>query len=83
MHQACATRESASLQPADYLGYLVENAERCYRLARGMVDPDFTRNLAELGQEYAAQAIERGADPATLPGADEWARLAAYAVAAD
>jgi hypothetical protein len=74
---------SVSPQPVNYLSYLVENAERCYRLARGLVDPDFTRHLAELGQEYAAQAIERGADPATLPADDEWRRLAACAVAGD
>jgi hypothetical protein len=48
-----------------------------------MVDPDFTRHLAELGQEYAAQAIERGADPTSLPGPDEWHRLAACAAASD
>ena len=51
------------------------SAVRCYRLARGLRDPDFTRNLAELGREYAAQAIERGADPTTLPAPDEWRRL--------
>jgi hypothetical protein len=83
MQKLCAVPESGSLQPVNDLNYLVENAERCYRLARGLIDPDFTRHLAELGQEYAAQAIERGADPATLPGADEWRRLAAYAAAAD
>src|SRR5437764_9316538 len=63
MHGRCAVSasERVSLQSVNYLGYLVENAERCYRLARGLADPDFTRHLAELGQEYAAQAIERGA----------------------
>ena len=77
MQESFAVPESLSLQPVNYLGYLIENAARCYRLARGLGDPDFTRHLAELGQEYAAQAIERGADPATLPGPDEWRRLAA------
>jgi hypothetical protein len=83
MYEPCAVPVSSSLQPVNYLSYLVENAERCYRLARGMVDPDFTRHLAELGQEYAAQAIERGADPTSLPGPDEWHRLAACAAASD
>ena len=75
MQELCPVPESASLPPADYVTYLVENAARCYRLARGLADPDFTWQLAELGKEYTAQAIERGADPSKLPAPDEWRRI--------
>ena len=75
MQELCPVPEGASLPDANYVTYLVENAARCYRLARGLTDPDFTRQLAELGKEYAAQAIERGADPSSLPASDEWRRI--------
>ena len=55
---------------------LVKNTERCYRLAWGVADRDCARQLAEMGQQYAAQAIERGADPTSLPGPEEWRRIA-------
>ena len=77
MQEPCAVPVSAALQSVSYVSYLVENAARCYRLACGIADPDFTRQLAVLGQEYPAQAIERGADPTSVPGADEWRRITA------
>ena len=77
MSELYLAAESSSFQAADYLGYLVENAVRCYRLAGGLSDPDYTRQLAELGQEYAAQALQRGADPTSLPQPAEWQRIAA------
>src|SRR4051794_21196883 len=67
MQELCNELENTSLTLVNHLDYLVENAARCFRLARSLLDPDFTRQLIELGNEYAAQAIERGADPATLP----------------
>jgi hypothetical protein len=71
MHEPCA----APTVSASDVNYLVENAARCYRLARRLANPLFTRQLAELGQEYAAQAIAQGADPANLPASEEWRRV--------
>jgi hypothetical protein len=64
------------LQVVSRLNDLVENVTRCYELALKVGDRDFTRHVAALGQEYAAQAIELGADPTSLPSPDEWRRLA-------
>jgi hypothetical protein len=75
MQELCNGPESTALRPVNHLDYLVENAARCFRLARSLLDPDFTQQLIELGNEYAAQAIERGADPATLPDPDGCDRL--------
>ena len=61
--------------PAKSPSGLVENAIRCYRLARRLTNPVFSQQLAELGQDYAAQAIAQGADPASLPAPEEWHRV--------
>jgi hypothetical protein len=79
MPELCHVEEISALPSVNYLSYLVENAVRCYRLARGLTDADFMRQLAELGQEYAAEALERGADPKSLPQPDEWRRISEYA----
>ena len=53
---------------------LVEKATRCYRLACGMSNSEFTRQLVALGKQYAAQAIAGGADPSRLPAPEDWPR---------
>jgi hypothetical protein len=58
--------------PVRYREYLVENAARCCVIARASEDNDLTRSIVALGREYAAQALARGADPARLPGWDQW-----------
>lgn len=78
MSEPCVVEESSPLPSVNYLSYLVENAVRCYWLARGLSDAEFMRQLAELGQEYASEALERGADPSRLPRPDEWRRITRY-----
>lgn len=75
MHERCPETGYPSAKSVSELDGLIENATRCYRLARRLANPVFTRQLVELGQDYAAQAIARGADPASLPAPEEWRRV--------
>ena len=75
MHEPCAARNETPAKSTCELDHLVANATRCYRLARRLGNPVFAQQLAELGQEYAAQAISQGADPASLPAPEEWRRV--------
>ena len=75
MHEPCGAPDETPAKSACDLDDLVANATRCYRLARRLANPIFTQQLAELGQEYAAQAIAQGADPARLPVPEEWRRV--------
>jgi hypothetical protein len=62
-------------EAVSHLDHLIENVTRFYELALKVGDSDFTRQVVALGQEYTAQAIELGADPKSLPSAEEWRRL--------
>jgi hypothetical protein len=75
MHEPYTAPDETPANSASDLDSLVENAIRCYRLARRLANPVFSQQLVELGQEYAAQAIAHGADPASLPASDEWRRV--------
>jgi hypothetical protein len=56
----------------EHLDYLIQHAARCHMIARGSDDSDFTRSIVALGQEYAKQALIRGADPNRVPGPEQW-----------
>ena len=43
--------------------YCLSEGARCYRLARGCFD----KKLIEIGAEFAARAMNLGADPLELP----------------
>jgi hypothetical protein len=75
MHEPHSAPEHVSAKSVGELDGLVQNATRCYRLARRLANPVFTRQLVELGQDYASRAIAKGADPANLPAPDEWRRV--------
>jgi hypothetical protein len=47
----------------DEARYCLNEAARCYRLARGRFD----ENLLEIGDEFASRALILGADPLHLP----------------
>ena len=72
MHECSVFAESLELQSDGYRDYLVENAARCQVIACAPDDNEFARSVVALGQEYAAQAIARGADPTRLPGPEQW-----------
>jgi hypothetical protein len=63
---------AAGPQFIENVGDLKLRAIRCYRLAGGLANSDASRQLVALGQDYAAKAIELGADPASLPRPEEW-----------
>jgi hypothetical protein len=49
--------------------YFLEQAERCFRLARTIGDHDITKKLEALGAEFIGKAVELRAKlaPATMP----------------
>ena len=46
---------------------LIQNAERCFRLAAQCTDLVITGRLLELATEYRDRALALGADPRMLP----------------
>ena len=50
--------------------YFVEQAEKCFRLARLCSDEQVSERLRELGREFAARALALGADPRLLAESD-------------
>jgi hypothetical protein len=49
------------------IDYFVGKAEQCFRLADACSDREVARRLRELGNEFLAEAVRRGADPDRLP----------------
>ena len=58
--------------------YFREQAERCYRLAKGPLKPETARKMTELGDEYMAKADD--AEAGLWPGSDVTKRLMNLAV---
>ena len=53
------------------LFYLLEQVERCRRLARDSTDPVLRDSLLKLADEYAARAREAESASAKAPGNDD------------
>ncbi len=53
--------------------YFREQAERCYRLAKGPLKPETARKMIELGDEFMAKADD--VEAAHWPGSDVTKRL--------
>jgi hypothetical protein len=51
---------------AEAAAFYVEQALKCFRLARRYKSSDVARKLRELGDQFAAKALERGAAPSSL-----------------
>lgn len=47
--------------------YFESKARQSFRLAEACTDKEIARKLRELGLEFAARAVELGADPAQVP----------------
>jgi hypothetical protein len=48
-------------------GPFIEKAKQCFRLARHCADEKSAGELRQLGERYAARAVELGADPTRVP----------------
>jgi len=73
MHEPLIVENSLPPQSTEeHLAYLVEHATRCHVIARGSDDSEFARSIVALGQEYATQALLRGADPTSVPRPEQW-----------
>ena len=44
--------------------YFLDQAERCFRLARAVADREATGKLEAMGAEFIGKAVERGANVA-------------------
>ena len=49
--------------------YFLEQAERCFRLARAVTDREATGKLEALGTEFIGKAVELRASMAPVPAA--------------